>query len=160
MERRTFLKITGMGTVGFAAGCSSDPERNLYTLVQAPEDMVTGKSAWYATTCRECPAGCGVLAKNREGRAIKLEGNPLHPVNKGKLCARGQAALQELYDPDRLRNAVQQIGGRGTRLFEPLQWDRALPMLLNGIVETRRKKKLKSGDEVTFNGQTIIVAFE
>jgi molybdopterin-containing oxidoreductase family iron-sulfur binding subunit len=106
MDRRTFLKITGMGSVGFAAACSSDPERKLYTLVQAPEDMVTGKAAWYATTCRECPAGCGVLAKNREGRVIKLEGNPLHPVNRGKLCARGQAALQGLYDPDRIKTPM------------------------------------------------------
>jgi molybdopterin-containing oxidoreductase family iron-sulfur binding subunit len=111
MKRRTFLKITGMGSIGLAAGCSSDPERILYSLVQAPEDMVTGKSAWYATTCRECPAGCGVLAKNREGRAVKLEGNPLHPVNKGKLCARGQAALQGLYNPDRLEMPLLRMDG-------------------------------------------------
>jgi molybdopterin-containing oxidoreductase family iron-sulfur binding subunit len=111
MKRRTFLKITGMGSIGFAAGCASDPERNLYALVQAPEDMVTGKSAWYATTCRECPAGCGVLAKNREGRAIKLEGNPEHPVNRGKLCARGQAALQGLYNPDRPKMPLLKTDG-------------------------------------------------
>lgn len=106
MDRRTFLKITGLGSVGFASGCTSDPKRTLYTLVQAPEDMVTGKSAWYATTCRECPAGCGVLAKNREGRVIKLEGNPSHPVNKGRLCARGQSALQGLYNPDRIKTPL------------------------------------------------------
>jgi molybdopterin-containing oxidoreductase family iron-sulfur binding subunit len=64
--------------------------------------MVTGAANWYASTCRECPAGCGVLAKNREGRIIKLEGNPLHPINRGALCIRGQAALQGLYNPDRL----------------------------------------------------------
>lgn len=102
MDRRTFLKITGMGSVAFAGGCTPDPENNLFTLVNAPDDMVTGKAIWYASTCRECPAGCGVLAKNREGRVIKLEGNPLHPVNQGKLCVRGQAALQGLYNPDRL----------------------------------------------------------
>ncbi len=106
MDRRTFLKITGIGSVGFAAGCSDHPQRNLFTLVQAPEDMVTGNASWYATTCRECPAGCGVLAKNREGRVVKLEGNPLHPVNRGKLCARGQAALQGLYNPDRLHQPL------------------------------------------------------
>ncbi|MGD9222001.1 MAG: 4Fe-4S dicluster domain-containing protein [Desulfobacteraceae bacterium] len=111
MERRTFLKITGMGGIGFAAGCSSDPERILYTLVKAPEDMVTGRSSWYATTCRECPAGCGVLAENREGRAIKLEGNPLHPVNEGKLCARGQAALQGLYNPDGIETPLLKSDG-------------------------------------------------
>jgi anaerobic selenocysteine-containing dehydrogenase/Fe-S-cluster-containing dehydrogenase component len=107
MDRRTFLKITGMGSVALAGGCTSNPEKNLYSLVSAPDDMVTGKAAWYATTCRECPAGCGVLAKNREGRVIKLEGNPLHPVNQGKLCARGQAALQGLYNPDRLTTPLR-----------------------------------------------------
>ena len=81
-----------MGSVAVAAGCSTKAEDNLFTMVQATEDMVTGKEAWYASTCRECPAGCGVLAKNREGRIIKLEGNGLHPVNRGTLCMRGQAA--------------------------------------------------------------------
>ena len=103
MNRRTFLKMASMGSVAFAAGCSSKSDNNLYTMVQATEDMVTGKAAWYASTCRECPAGCGVLAKNREGRVIKLEGNHLHPVNRGALCMRGQAALQGIYNPDRLQ---------------------------------------------------------
>jgi molybdopterin-containing oxidoreductase family iron-sulfur binding subunit len=103
MNRRTFLKIASMGSVAFAAGCSTKSEDNLFTMVRATDDMVTGKEAWYASTCRECPAGCGVLAKNREGRVIKLEGNGLHPVNRGALCIRGQAALQGLYNPDRLR---------------------------------------------------------
>ena len=104
MNRRTFLKIAGMGSVSFAAGCSSEPEKTLYALVQAPDDMVAGKPTWYASTCRECPAGCGILAKNREGRVIKIEGNPHHPINRGKLCMRGQAALQAVYNPDRIQN--------------------------------------------------------
>ncbi|NNK01486.1 MAG: 4Fe-4S dicluster domain-containing protein, partial [Desulfatitalea sp.] len=66
---------------------------------------------WYASTCRECPAGCGVLAKNREGRVVKLEGNPLHPVNQGKLCARGHAALQRLYHPDRIQRPLLKRNG-------------------------------------------------
>lgn len=91
-----------MGSIAFAAGCSDYPRKNLHSLVKAPEGMVTGNATWYATTCRECPAGCGVLVKNREGRAVKLEGHPDHPVNQGKLCARGQAALQGLYHPERI----------------------------------------------------------
>jgi len=106
MDRRTFLKIAGMGSMAFAAGCSPDPDRKLFSLVHAPDDMVVGQPQWYATTCRECPAGCGVIAKNREGRVIKLEGNPGHPVNRGALCMRGQAALQGLYDPDRIQSPL------------------------------------------------------
>ena len=62
-----------------------------------------GVSTYYATTCRECAAACGVIAETRDGRAIKLEGNPDHPLNHGALCARGQSALQGLYNPDRFR---------------------------------------------------------
>jgi anaerobic selenocysteine-containing dehydrogenase/Fe-S-cluster-containing dehydrogenase component len=102
MKRRTFLKIIGMGSLSFAPGCTSRPEKNLFSLVEAPEDMVTGKATWYASTCRECPAGCGILAKNREGRVIKIEGNPFHPINRGRLCMRGQASLQGVYNPDRI----------------------------------------------------------
>ncbi|MBU0985624.1 MAG: hypothetical protein KKH68_00090, partial [Proteobacteria bacterium] len=106
MDRRTFLKIAGMGSFAFAAGCTAEPQKTLYSLVHAPDDMVTGEPAWYASTCRECPAGCGVLAKNREGRIIKLEGNPIHPINHGKLCMRGQAALQRVYNPDRIKTPL------------------------------------------------------
>ena len=112
MDRRTFLKIAGIGSLSVAAGCSGDTEKNLYSLVHAPDDMVTGKPAWYASTCRECPAGCGILAKNREGRVIKVEGNPLHPVNRGKLCMRGQAALQGVYNPDRIVTPLVKTEGR------------------------------------------------
>ena len=110
MDRRTFLKIVGTGSVSLAAGCSP-PDKTLYSLVHAPDDMVTGKASWYASTCRECPAGCGVLAKNREGRVIKIEGNPLHPINKGRLCMRGQAALQGIYHPDRILTPLLKENG-------------------------------------------------
>ncbi len=125
MDRRTFLKAAGLGSVTFAYGCNRTQDKNLFSLVVAPEDMVTGKAAWYATTCVECPAGCGVLAKNREGRVIKLEGNPLHPVNKGKLCIRGQAALQDIYDPDRLSTPKLKEGGT----FKDISYDDAFELL-------------------------------
>jgi molybdopterin-containing oxidoreductase family iron-sulfur binding subunit len=74
--------------------------------------MVTGKATWYASTCRECPAGCGILAKNREGRIVKVEGNPLHPINLGNLCMRGQAALQGIYNPDRIMTPLLKEDGK------------------------------------------------
>ncbi|MFZ0614608.1 MAG: 4Fe-4S dicluster domain-containing protein [Desulfobacterales bacterium] len=118
MNRRTFLKLLGMGSMSIAAGCSPDyqggphPHKTLFSLVRAPDDMVVGEPAWYASTCRECPAGCGVLAKNREGRVIKIEGNPQHPINRGRLCMRGQAALQAIYNPDRIKTPLLKDGDR------------------------------------------------
>ena len=116
------LKRAGLGSVAFFAGCNSHPERHLFTLVRAPEDMVTGEGLWYASTCRECPAGCGVLAKNRENRIVKLEGNPLHPVNRGKLCARGQAAIQHLYNPDQITTPLVKQDGK----FKAISFNDAL----------------------------------
>jgi anaerobic selenocysteine-containing dehydrogenase/Fe-S-cluster-containing dehydrogenase component len=135
MDRRTFLKLTGMGSVAFAAGCSSDPQKKLYTLVHAPEDMVTGEPTWYASTCRECPAGCGVLAKNREGRVIKLEGNPLHPVNRGKLCVRGQSALQAIYNPDRIKTPLL----KGRHGWEEIAYARAFELLAKQLAQASAK---------------------
>ena len=112
MNRRTFFRIMGMGSLSVAAGCTSRPDKALLSHIQAPEDMVTGEATWYASTCRECPAGCGILAKNREGRVVKVEGNPLHPINQGRLCMRGQAALQGVYNPDRIKTPLLRDGDR------------------------------------------------
>jgi anaerobic selenocysteine-containing dehydrogenase/Fe-S-cluster-containing dehydrogenase component len=111
VDRRTFLKIAGVGGLSVAAGCTSQPAKTLYSLVNAPDDMVPGTATWYGSTCRECPAGCGILAKNREGRIVKVEGNPLHPINQGSLCIRGQAGLQGIYNPDRIKTPLLKEGG-------------------------------------------------
>ena len=124
-----------MGSLSFAASCTSEPEKTLYSLVEAPDDMVTGKASWYATTCRECPAGCGVLAKNREGRVVKVEGNPLHPVNRGKLCMRGQAALQGIYNPDRIKTPLL----REKDGWKPLSFPAAEALLKERAAEAARK---------------------
>ena len=133
MNRRTFLKIAGMGSISLAAGCSP-PEKTLFSLVQAPDDMLTGKATWYASTCRECPAGCGILAKNREGRVIKVEGNPLHPINKGKICMRGQAALQAIYNPDRIKTPL--LKEKDT--WQPISFSKAQALLKNKTHDAAR----------------------
>jgi molybdopterin-containing oxidoreductase family iron-sulfur binding subunit len=102
MNRRGFFRIVGVsGAAAAAAGCGKTTEAILPYVIP-PEHLVPGVATHFATVCRECPAGCGVVARSREGRVVKLEGNPDHPVNQGALCARGQAALQGTYDPDRI----------------------------------------------------------
>ena len=134
MNRRTFLKIAGMGSISFAFGCDP-PQKNLFTLVQAPDDMVVGMDNWYASTCRECPAGCGILAKSREARIVKIEGNPLHPINKGKLCMRGQAALQGMYNPDRLKTAMLKENGQ----WQSLSFSKAESILKTKAAQAAQK---------------------
>lgn len=105
LDRRNFMRFV---TASFAAlsagGCDFRPPREeIVPRLTEPEHAATGVAQWYASTCGACPASCGVLAKTREGRPIKLEGNPDHPLSQGGLCARGQASVLDLYDSHRLK---------------------------------------------------------
>ena len=141
LTRRDFLKIAAGAT---AATGLAPVVRNIVIepFVHPPEEELPGQATWYASTCRQCPAGCGIVVRTINGRAKKIEGNPLHPLNRGKLCARGQAGLQVLYNPDRLKNAVRQTGGRGSRQFEPLYWPEALDLLSDKITALSRPDRL------------------
>jgi Fe-S-cluster-containing dehydrogenase component/anaerobic selenocysteine-containing dehydrogenase len=102
VPRRTFLAIAGATTGAAAASDSKRLAGVLVPYVQPPENIRPGVWVDFATTCRECPAGCGMWGRHRDGRVVKVEGNPEHPVNKGGLCPRGQSSVQGLYDPDRV----------------------------------------------------------
>ncbi len=123
LSRRSFIKLAA--TAGAAAaipGCEP-AARKLIPYVIPDENVIPGVATYYATVCTECPAGCGVVAKVREGRVIKLEGNPADPISDGAICARGQSALQGVYNPDRL--AKPQKRGAGGQ-FTDIAWDDAL----------------------------------
>jgi len=133
--RRDFLKISAAGTAtAILAGCSQETERwvTLEPYVNAPEEQVAGVPNYYASTCRLCPAACGIVVRIMNGRSVKIEGNPEHPVSRGKLCARGHAGLQIMYNPDRVTGAVRQTR-RGTRKYEPLPWNEAINTLIDSI---------------------------
>lgn len=136
VKRRDFLKVVGAGTATAGAiGCSSEKVEKLIPYLVSPDETVPGVSTYYATTCRECSAGCGLIAETRDGRTIKLEGNPAHPVNRGALCARGQAALQGLYNPDRYRGPMLRNGGE----LRPVKWEDALKVFAQKLGESRAR---------------------
>ena len=88
LDRRDFLKMVGL-SAGAAATAGCDPAEKLIPYVIQPEEITPGIAVEYASTCQECSAGCGIHVRTREGRPIKFEGNPEHPINKGFLCTRG-----------------------------------------------------------------------
>ena len=112
VKRREFLKVLGASSAVLATTACSEDTGKLIPYLVSPDETVPGVSTYYASMCRECSAGCGVIVETRDGRAIKLEGNPDHPLNHGALCARGQAALQGLYNPDRYRSPMIRRGGK------------------------------------------------
>ena len=122
MERRNFIKISALsGAVATLEACGS-PDQQLIRFVPE-EELVPGIATWKPSVCTLCSAGCGLLVRVMQGDAEvvrkgqtglikmglakKLEGNPQHPVNRGKLCARGQAGLQVVYHPDRITHPAE-----------------------------------------------------
>jgi thiosulfate reductase/polysulfide reductase chain A len=96
-----------------------------------------------ATNCEMCFWRCGVLAEVRDGKLVKLEGNPDHPLTRGRLCARGNAGVELLYDPDRLKRPMLRTGARGEGKFKPVSWEQALDFLAMRLKDL----KLKCGAE-------------
>lgn len=104
MSRKQFLGLLSASAAFAAAGCTNYRDKGeIVPYIKKPEEITLGKANYYASTCTGCEHACGILIKTREGRPIKIDGNPDHPVNKGKLCGKGQAGILSLYDPDRLR---------------------------------------------------------
>jgi anaerobic selenocysteine-containing dehydrogenase len=98
ISRRRFLQVLGATSAVGAAACANPARQEILPYVKGDPEQIPGVAVWYSSTCTECTAGCGVRVRTREGRAVKVEGNPNSPVNQGSLCALGQSSLQSLYD--------------------------------------------------------------
>jgi molybdopterin-containing oxidoreductase family iron-sulfur binding subunit len=100
--RRNFLKLMGASlALGGLAACTRQPTEHIMPYVRQPEDLILGRPLFFATAHTINGVATGVLAESHEGRPTKLEGNPEHPASLGALDAMGQAAVLQLYDPDR-----------------------------------------------------------
>lgn len=91
------------------------------------------------TACRACIANCGVLAHVKNGRVIKLEGNPVDPMSQGRMCAKGLAGIQALYHPNRNKYPLLRVGERGGGRWRRISWDEALTRVAEKAMETREK---------------------
>ena len=169
-DRRALLKALGLGAGGAAllSACgdtdivnevSIEVNRELIEPQVEPQDYAQpGNPIYYASTCRMCPAGCGVHARVRQGRVVKLEGSPTSPVNEGRLCPMGQAGLHAHYNPDRITTPMMRKGGK----LAPVSWDEAMDRLrlwlgkeggriawLTGVVSGHRRALIEAHREAT-----------
>ncbi|HSD51999.1 MAG TPA: molybdopterin-dependent oxidoreductase, partial [Candidatus Methylomirabilis sp.] len=152
------MRITRRGFFGWAgavaataAGCQriralGDIQAATYEAEVPPQ----GIEGWVASVCQQCPGGCGILVRTITGtedgikRAVKIEGNPHHPISRGSICPKGVAGLQALYDPDRLRGPLKRIGPRGSGRWEPIGWDEALANTAERLRDLRTRGEAHS----------------
>jgi anaerobic selenocysteine-containing dehydrogenase len=143
-NRRDFL--TAVAAVGTAAAVGSIIQMPRNMLLSVQEEALQSRfsyqfpeDGYVASTCLQCPAGCGIAVRVVSGRAVKIEGNPLHPINRGSICPKAHYGLQIVYDPDRVRGPMVRAGERGSK-FREASWSEAL-----GLVASRLKKLRDEG---------------
>lgn len=153
MDRRNFFKIVSAVSAGVATNACGKKSDALIPLLVPNHEIVPGEEQWHPAVCTECGAGCGVIARVMEGERVversgekvreriacvkKLEGNPLDPVSGGRLCARGHAALQSLYNPDRVAGPLRRTSPRGKAGFTPVPWDEAIAAVADKLGKAR-----------------------
>jgi anaerobic selenocysteine-containing dehydrogenase len=148
MDRRNFLRISAVGSATAALDACGKPEHQLIRFIPE-EELIPGVAQWKPGVCTQCAAGCGLHVRVMEGEAEvtrhgqtgllsmglakKLEGNPAHPVNRGTLCAWGQAGLQVTYNPDRIRFPIRRAGPRGSGDYQEISWEEAIKELASHL---------------------------
>lgn len=142
LGRRRFIAGAGLAA-GLVGGCrsSKDPYTPEKPAVPRPAGVRPGTHSYVFSTCGLCDAGCGLRVRVVDGRAVKIEGNPESPVNRGGLCARGLAGLELLYHPERVRGPMRRRGERGGNQWEPISWDAGIGELGERLGKLREAGK-------------------
>ena len=159
MDRRNFFRILSTVSAGAAAtSCGHQTTDALIPLLVSDRELIPGEQEYHPAVCTGCGAGCGTLVRvmrgertiTRNGEKVreaiaaikKIEGNPLDPISGGRLCARGQAEVQSLYHPDRLRGPMQRSGNRGAAEFTAATWDQCIGALAEKLGKADKTKIL------------------
>jgi anaerobic selenocysteine-containing dehydrogenase len=139
LSRRQFLaaSATVVSTAAVIGGIESALAQSRPGL--AGQLAISGNEKIVPSICSLCPSGCGVLVRVSDGHVVKLEGNPMHPINTGSLCPKGQATPELLYNPDRLTGPMRRIGERGSGQWETVGWDEAIQTIAGRLNDLRSK---------------------
>jgi len=135
LSRRDFLKLGGAAAGTLAAGAFVAPD--VAEAARAAGHLNAEGDGYIPSLCEMCVWRCGLLAKVKDGRVVKLEGNPDHPHSKGKLCPRGQAGIMTTYDPDRVLAPLIRVGQRGEGKFRKATWDEALDVTADHMLKIK-----------------------
>ncbi len=135
LSRRDFLKISASTAGAFAVGQLLPP-----MVARAAQDaglLNASGDGYIPSMCEMCVWRCGLIAKVKNGRVVKLDGNPDHPHSKGHLCVRGQSGLMNTYDPDRVLTPLIRVGKRGEGRFRKASWEEALDLTASKMLEIK-----------------------
>lgn len=138
LTRRRFIQVLG----GTAAAGVTTAVMGRGLIKATSEDFNNWASLdeeWLPSLCQQCPGGCGLLVRVVDGHAVKIQGNPLYPVNRGKVCMKGIAGLQALYDPDRLQGPMKR--DRVSNRWESISWEKAIELTVTHLQKLRKQNK-------------------
>lgn len=137
LSRRNFLKLGAVTAGALTIGQMLPP-----MVAQAAQEaglVNASGNGFVPSMCEMCVWRCGLIAKVREGRVVKLDGNPDHPHSRGHLCVRGQSGLMNTYDPDRVLNPLIRVGKRGEGLFREATWEEALDLTATQMLRIKEQ---------------------
>jgi len=134
LNRREFLAALG-ATYGTAAWACAAPRAWFLEYAVGKDGPPTER--FVNTLCSMCPGGCGLRVRVVHGCAVGVRGNRDHPINRGGLCSRASAVLQDVYNPDRLQQPLKGIGTRGSQQWEEIEWDTATGSLAEKLGSLR-----------------------
>ncbi len=138
LSRRDF--IAALGAVYGSAACSWAAPRSWFLdYASGPEKPPAER--FVNTGCSMCPGGCGLRVRVVHDCVVGVRGNKDHPINRGGLCSRASAVVQDVYNPDRLQKPVRSVGTRGTGQWETIGWDAAIDILAEKLRQLRESGK-------------------
>ena len=137
ISRRDFLKLGAAGFGALAVGSMLPPK--VAQAARAAGHINAAGDGFVHSMCEMCVWRCGLIAKIKDGRVVKLDGNPEHPHSRGKLCPRGQSGLMNTYDPDRVLTPLVRVGKRGEGLFRQASWEEALDIVASNMLKIKEK---------------------
>ena len=139
MQANTFSQAEFLAAAGIGGLCPAQDDTPAFAALEGEGRAGADETRIVKTCCRACIANCGVLATVRNGRVVKLQGNPEDPMSKGRMCAKGLSGIQALYHPNRNKYPLIRAGERGENKWRRASWDEALEYIAKGLMKVREQ---------------------
>lgn len=156
ISRRNFLRY--LSSIGLSSSFLGYLPKSLIAQMEVRKSKFPLLENWIPSVCGQCPGGCGILVRVIRGQAVKIEGNPLHPVNQGTLCPKGHSGLHVLYDPDRIKFPLRRTGKRGEGRWERISWEEAIELTSEELRGLRKEGEAHS--LMVISGQKRGISYE